>query len=242
MGDGDVMIAAHDGLMDTMARTSDIAPTRQRPPWWRRPAMLVALAALAAIVAVVMVVFQPHKLFIDEKVFEELPGVVALDDVEADRAAPEVGGGTTGPGALPTPSERANPGPAGPSNGPLQAAAAEARRLGSPVAVVSGEFSSLDHPTSGTALLVVQPDGSRLVRLEGLKTDNGPDLRVVVSSAEVGAGDYSSLVELGRLKGNIGDQNYEIAADIELDSIRSVVIWCKRFSSAFGEAPLVVAG
>ena len=158
----------------------------------------------------------------------------AAPDTATDPAAPA---DTTGAPA--TDATTAAPPPPPPAD-PLVAAAEEAARLGAPVAVSSGAFASLDHPTSGTALLVVQPDGSRLLRFEGLETDNGPDLRVVLSTAEAGSGDYSSFVELGRLKGNIGDQNYEIPADVDLGSIRSVVIWCERFASAFGEAPLAL--
>nr|WP_249420526.1 DM13 domain-containing protein [Rhabdothermincola salaria] len=123
---------------------------------------------------------------------------------------------------------------------PLEAGLAEAERTGAPVAVSFGEFTSLDHPASGQAYLVVQPDGSRLLRIEDLDTDNGPDLRVVLSTAEVGSGSYDDLVELGHLKGNIGNQNYEIPADLDLSSMRSVVIWCERFGSPFGEAPTIV--
>ena len=106
--------------------------------------------------------------------------------------------------------------------------------------MTSGAFVSLDHPTAGNAYLVVQPDGSRLLRIEDLDTDNGPDLRVVLNTAAAGSGDYGDLLELGRLKGNIGSQNYEIPADLDLATIQSVVIWCERFSAPFGEAPAVL--
>jgi len=108
-----------------------------------------------------------------------------------------------------------------------------------PTAVSVGAFLSHDHTTTGEALLVLLPDGSYVVRFEGLATDNGPDLRVVLSpeTAEVGYGPGS--VELGRLQGNLGDQNYAVPAGLDLTQFRSVVIWCDRFSSAFGAAPIV---
>jgi hypothetical protein len=218
--------------MESSTRAPDTTPTDAAPAApprrSKRLYLIGGLVAFVAVVAFVLYWFQPQKLFIDDEVFEDLPEVVALDDV--------AGSGDRDTAATGTPDE---PSPATATN-PLDVAGAEAARLGTPVAVTSGEFTSLDHPTSGTALLVVQPDGSRLVRFEGLRTDNGPDLRVVLSTAEVGAGDYGSLIELGRLKGNIGDQNYDVPPDLDLSTVRSVVVWCERFTSAFGEAPLVI--
>jgi hypothetical protein len=40
------------------------------------------------------------------------------------------------------------------------------------------------------------------------------------------------------LKGNIGDQNYALPADVDIDRYRTVTIWCRRFSVNFGSAPL----
>ncbi len=50
------------------------------------------------------------------------------------------------------------------------------------VTLAMGEFRSLEHGTSGTALIVELEDGSRYLRLEDLDTSNGPDLRVILSS------------------------------------------------------------
>jgi len=52
---------------------------------------------------------------------------------------------------------------------------------------------------------------------------------------------YDDRLHLGELKGNIGDQNYTIGADVDLSRYRSVVIWCERFSVAFGAAAIDVA-
>ena len=82
----------------------------------------------------------------------------------------------------------------------------------------------------------------RFVRLENLDTSNGPDLFVYLSAnpfdGEEGAFD-DDYVNLGRLQGNIGSQNYEIPANVDPFRYASVVIWCDRFNSAFGAAPLV---
>jgi hypothetical protein len=102
-------------------------------------------------------------------------------------------------------------------------------------------FRTLEHDTSGEAVLLELADGRRFLRFEDFETSNGPDLRVYLS--EIPAGDdwfaYGErFVDLGPLKGNIGDQNYEIPAGVELSRFRSAVIWCRQFSVGFGVAPL----
>jgi hypothetical protein len=200
------------------------------------------LVVLAALAAFVLIVFQPQKLFIDDVVDEDLPGLVVAGAPEVEPTTPTTAATEPTPGPV---DAAAEPEPTTTTTAPppvnsLAGGADRAASAGAPVSLGAGEFASLDHPTSGTAMIVVQPDGSRLLRIEALDTDNGPDLRVVLSTAAVGSGDYGNLVELGGLKGNIGDQNYEIPADVDLTSIRSVVIWCERFSAPFGEAPIDV--
>jgi hypothetical protein len=83
------------------------------------------------------------------------------------------------------------------------------------------------------------------LRIAGLDTSNGPDLRVWLADAPVREGragwfafDEGTHIDLGALKGNIGDQNYPIPADTELQTLRSVSIWCARFRVSFGAAAL----
>lgn len=109
------------------------------------------------------------------------------------------------------------------------------------IEVTVGEFVSLDHRTTGTLRVLDLGNGSRVVRLEGLQTDNGPDLYLYVTTSPVDGdeGDFDDeFVNLGRLKGNQGDQNYDLPAEVDLAGYASVVIWCDRFDSAFGAAPL----
>jgi hypothetical protein len=111
-----------------------------------------------------------------------------------------------------------------------------------PVRVLaSGTFGSYEHSTTGRARVLRLSDGSRYLRLDRFSTSNGPDVRVYLSAAPAGGpGDAfdDDYVELGGLKGNIGDQNYLIPPDVQLDHFQSAVIWCKRFSVAFGAAAL----
>ncbi|MEU8776230.1 DM13 domain-containing protein [Streptomyces sp. NPDC048606] len=137
--------------------------------------------------------------------------------------------------ALPTaPAAR----PSGPGSAPPAA----------PLTVAEGTFISHEHATTGTARLVRLPDGSHTLRLEGLDTSNGPDLRVLLSDAPVKEGvagwrvfDDGRHVSLGRLKGNKGDQNYALPAGVNPTDYGSVTIWCDRFDVSFGAASLKAA-
>ncbi|MGM1057714.1 DM13 domain-containing protein [Saccharothrix sp. Mg75] len=110
-----------------------------------------------------------------------------------------------------------------------------------PVALASGPFRSLEHATTGSATLVRLPGGGHAVQFEALDTSDGPDLYVYLSdkssdSPESAFG--SGFTNLGKLKANRGNQVYEVPAGTSLDAVRSVVIWCERFSAGFAVAPL----
>lgn len=110
-----------------------------------------------------------------------------------------------------------------------------------PQALAIGSFVSLDHPTTGAVRVVRLADGSRIVRLDELMTDNGPDLFLYMSTnpadGDEGAFD-DEFINLGRLKGNQGNQNYELPDAVDLGRYSTLVIWCDRFNSAFGAATL----
>jgi hypothetical protein len=90
------------------------------------------------------------------------------------------------------------------------------------------------HKAEGIAKVIDLTDGRTFLRLENLKTTNGPDLYVYLSTGK----DSSDIVNLGRLKGNIGNQNYEIPIGTDLSKYNTVLIWCKAFSTLFGSAQL----
>jgi hypothetical protein len=114
-----------------------------------------------------------------------------------------------------------------------------------PVALSTGSFTEVDdiHKGSGTATIYTLLDGKRVLRFEDFQVTNGPDLFVYLSAhaqprsaGELhGEGDF----DLGRLKGNVGSQNYELPADLDLSKFKSVVIYCKQFSVVFSTATLV---
>ncbi len=101
----------------------------------------------------------------------------------------------------------------------------------------AGTFSSLSKETNGQAIVTELADGSRVLRLEDFETSNGPDVRVYLSAGEEDS--YGKdFVDLGGLKGNVGNQNYAIPSGTDLKRYDTAVIWCRRFTVAFGAAEL----
>jgi hypothetical protein len=111
-----------------------------------------------------------------------------------------------------------------------------------PATLAQGSFHSNAHETSGTAAVLALADGRRILRLTNFSTSNGPDVRIYLVAASDVTDDATvktaGFVELGPMKGNRGDQNYEIPASVDLAKYRTVTVWCKRVSVNFGSAPL----
>ena len=107
-----------------------------------------------------------------------------------------------------------------------------------------GEFRGIAHETFGTAQIYQYPNGSRILRLSEFETSNGPDVHVYLVAAEDVPDDDtvedSEIIDLGTIKGNIGDQNYDLPEDVDLNEYRSVTIWCRRFSVNFGTTSLAI--
>lgn len=114
---------------------------------------------------------------------------------------------------------------------------------------LAGQFRDADafHKGSGTATVYeLGGDGRRILRLEDFRVTNGPDLRVLLANA-ADPGGRSDLAdagytELGELKGNVGSQNYDIPADVDLSRTQSVVIYCNPFRVVFSVATLAEPG
>ena len=123
----------------------------------------------------------------------------------------------------------------------VDAAAADAV----PGVLLQGQFRSVAHETKGTATVHELGAGRRVLRLTEFSTSNGPDVRVYLVAAPDAADNETvtkaGFVELGKLKGTEGDQNYEVPADLDLSTYRAVTIWCHRFSVNFATAPLTPA-
>jgi len=101
----------------------------------------------------------------------------------------------------------------------------------------SGEFIGAGdgiHDAQGIAYTIPIEDGSNVLRLENFQSTNGPDLFVYLATDE----NALEFVNLGVLKANNGNQNYEIPDNTDLDKYSKVLIWCKSFSVLFGSAIL----
>ena len=111
-----------------------------------------------------------------------------------------------------------------------------------PTLLASGSFHDGAHETSGKAMIYGLPDGKRVLRLTEFATSNGPDVQVyLVKASDVMDNEtvkQAGFVNVGALKGNVGDQNYDIPAEVDLATYRAVTIWCRRFGVNFGTAPL----
>jgi len=179
---------------------------------------------LIAVVVVVVIglwwLFRPERLWVDQTVNEDFPVAGA-----APAEAPAAG--------------------AGKAAAPEQPAAEGAGRTGAAV-LASGNFHGVAHEGRGVATVHQLPDGQRVLRFTEFETSNGPDVRVyMVAAADADDNDTvqrAGFVEIGPIKGNQGDQNYHLPADLDLSRYRSVTIWCKRFGVNFATAPLSVGG
>ena len=122
-------------------------------------------------------------------------------------------------------------------------AAALAAPISMPVKLAEGAFKGLAHETKGRASIYQLPEGKKVLRFSGFETSNGPDVHVYLVAAEVEKGNdavkQAGFVDLGSLKGNKGDQNYDVPADVDLSKYKTVSVWCVRFGVNFGAAPLM---
>jgi len=184
----------------------------------KRTAGIAAAAVAVVVAAVALPLFQPWRLVTDKVVDEALPGAVPISTTSSSTTPPTISAGPERP--VPKPATR-------------------------PRVLLTGKLISHEHRTSGTITVLALPDGSRVLRIENLDTSDGPDLKVWLSDAKVVTGkagwhvfDDGRYRALGDLKGNHGNQNYPVPADVRLGDFRSAVIWCDRFNVSFGAAAL----
>ncbi len=105
-----------------------------------------------------------------------------------------------------------------------------------PVELASGAIAGADgHSGTGTATVVERPDGARVLTLTGFEVDPGPNVEVYLTPTTESVSDR---VELGDLKGNVGDQQYEIPGDADLREYSNLVLWCTPFTTRIAVAEL----
>ena len=149
----------------------------------------IAIAVVGVVLFVAWYAFRPERLYINERVHEELPST----------------------------------------------------NVGSTQTIESGVFYGIAHPTEGTATVYRMGDRALMLRFTNFRTSNGPNVHVYLVAADDAKDEtalHASFIDLGPIKGNIGDQNYDLSTSVDLSKYRAVYIWCKRFSVNFGVAPL----
>ncbi len=100
-----------------------------------------------------------------------------------------------------------------------------------------GDFMGVNdgiHNAEGYVKILTLLDGSQILRLEDFRSTNGPDVHLYLSTDK----QASNFIDLGRLKANNGDQNYQIPIDTDFNKYKYVLIWCQPFSVLFGSAQL----
>jgi hypothetical protein len=120
------------------------------------------------------------------------------------------------------------------------AAAAGGERAGAKNFLLArGAFEPVAHPATGAATTIRTAAGTRVLTLTNFEVDNGPDLRVfLVAGPARDESEVDDFEDLGALKGNKGNQQYDIPRGLDLDRYSTVVIWCRAFSVNFARAPL----
>ncbi len=215
---------------------NETATAPKRPIYKRR-----GFQVLAGIVGVVGLgvgwyLFSP--LFLNRTVIEEFPtAAAAVEAPETTATSAETTASVASTGETVTSTEETA------TDSAVTTEAASGGDAFEPIALAQGEFEGASdrYEGSGTATIYELEDGSRVLRLENFDVTNGPALRVILSpaadpesSAELMGSGY---LNLGDLKGNRGDQNYDIPPDAVLpDGEFSIVIYCEPFNVIFATA------
>lgn len=189
-------------------------------------------------------------LFRTTTVNEEFPSVLAgaptatAAGAAVPTASPPAASRSAAPSAVPSSAPTSGPAASAPSVAPLPSPAAVSAPPAAtgPTALRTGQFHDVVHAGAGTASIVRLADGKYVLRLEELTVDNGPDLYVYLSalpdSTDSGPVLSSKFLSVAKLKGNKGNQTYELPADFDPATFNSVVIWCQQFRVNFATAPL----
>jgi Electron transfer DM13 len=176
---------------------------------WRRPRLRVPVLGAYLLTAVVVGLYLGRSTILDDEVNERV--VRVSPPAAAGEAA--AGEGAAGEDAAGDP----------PRN----------------VLLARGGFEPVAHSVTGTATAIRRAAGGNVLTLTGFEVDNGPDLRVyLVAGPARDESEVDDFEDLGALKGNKGDQQYDIPPGLDLARYATVVIWCRAFSVNFARAPL----
>jgi hypothetical protein len=109
-----------------------------------------------------------------------------------------------------------------------------------PERISTGRLQGIDHDASGTASIYERADGSRVVALEGIDIEPGPDYRVIVVKGDDRRSPGNGT-ELDALRGNQGTQYYEVPRDVDAGAGWTVLVWCRAFGVPVANATQAAA-
>ena len=188
--------------------------------WWVIAVVIAAIAVLA------FLAFRPDKLFVDDAVDESLSDAFTTTTSQAPAATTTTTTTTIGTEDPPASSSTTS-------------STTTTTEPSGPVVIADGAFYGIDHSAMGTAA-VYEQGGQFVLRFED-DTDiqNGPDLFVwLLADSDYTEGTPPDFIDLGKIKGNVGGQNYALPGEYDPDVHQFVLIWCKRFAVPFAAAPL----
>lgn len=198
--------------------------------------LIVAVVGLGVVVA--FLAFRPDKLFVDDVVDESLSDAfsVSATNEPASEDVPE----TTTTSLAPTTTSSSGTTPPDTTTTVAPTTTTTKAPPTEPTAIATGDFYGIDHAAEGTAT-VYELNGDYVLRFED-DTDiqNGPDLYIyVLPTDDYDKGDsLGEFIDLGKIKGNVGGQNYELPDSYDPEIHQFVMVWCLRFNVPFAAAPL----
>jgi hypothetical protein len=193
---------------------------------------LPIIGGTVVVLLVGFLLYRPDKLFVDDVADESLDQAFAS-------SAPPTPPSTTAPTTA-APSDTAPTTTVAGVDPPAELTSSTTTTApAGPVQIGTGEWFGIDHAASGSASIYAQGDRHVLRFEDDTDIQNGPDLYVwLLADDDYEGGNPTGYIDLGKIKGNIGGQNYELPAGYDPDVHRFVLIWCLRFTVPFAGAPL----
>lgn len=192
---------------------------------------LISAGGLAIALYLAFAVFGVQAAFVDREVNEDFSTSTETTEAATSETAEET--------SVKEPNETAN---SAPTDVVDESAGNTTSEATGPVKVLEGAFHDAEYEGTGDAAVYRLANGSYVLRLENLNVENGPDLFVYAAAADDAVDsatvEEAGFVSAGELKGNQGNQTYELPADFDPEVHRAISIWCQRFGGNFATAPL----
>ncbi|MEM7727430.1 MAG: DM13 domain-containing protein [Cyanobacteria bacterium P01_A01_bin.45] len=107
--------------------------------------------------------------------------------------------------------------------------------------IQSGSFQKAEYSIQGSVKVISDNGKNYLEFDQNFQTDSGPDLLVILhrdASLPNKGIQEQDYVNIAPLKSTNGTQRYEVPTNVDLTNFKSVAVWCRKFNTTFGFAPL----